>query len=291
MSGPPPGRRELAIAVVLFVATAASCVFSYAFFFGEGDVDARLSGPALRQGGVFAASLLTILLAHEMGHYLVARLHGFSVSLPWFVPFPNLFGTLGALIRLKSLPKSRAALLEMGAAGPLAGAAVAFVLLWISVRWSTPAGPLPEGATLLVFQDPLLVKLVGLVTTGAIPDPLATFHPVTMAAWVGCFVTGLNLLPIGQLDGGHVLNALSPRWAPRVSRVGPLLLVAGGLWWPGWFLAGALLFFLSVGRPLPVAAEPPLPLRARLVAACVAVVFVLTFLPAPIVETTIGRQP
>jgi membrane-associated protease RseP (regulator of RpoE activity) len=179
----------------------------------------------------------------------------------------------------------------MGAAGPLAGAAVAFVLLWISVRWATPGTDWPDGSQVLIFQDPLLVKLVGVATTGAAPDPLAHYHPMTMAAWVGCFVTGLNLVPVGQLDGGHVLNALAPRWARRVSRVAPFVVTAGGLLWPGWFLAGALLFFLSVGRPLPVPVDPPLFFCARLVAVCALVVFVLTFLPAPIAEVTVDRKP
>lgn len=289
MSALAPTRREAVVAALLFGLTFASSVSSYALFFGGGEL--VLGASALRDGLSFAAALMGILLAHEMGHYVVARAHGFAVSLPWFVPFPNLFGTLGAIIRLKSLPSSRQALLEMGAAGPLAGGLVAVALLWVSVRWSQPAVDLPRGTSVLVFQDPLLVQLVGILTTGARPDPMAVYHPVTLAAWAGCFLTGLNLLPIGQLDGGHVLNAVWPRRARLVSTVGPFALVAAGLWWPGWILLGLLLLFLSAGRPLPIPDEAPLPIRSRIIAGLVLLLFVLTFLPAPMVEATIGAAP
>lgn len=290
--GPAPARREVLIAVALFVATLATSVVSYAVFFGEAPVGARLPNRGeLSDGLAFGSALLAILLAHEMGHYVVARLHGFALSLPWFVPFPNLFGTLGAVIRLRSLPRTRQALLEMGVAGPMAGAVVAFVLLWVSLPWVEPGAPLAEGEPIMVFQDPLLVSVVGFLTTGAPPDRLAVYHPVTMAAWVGCFLTGVNLLPIGQLDGGHVLNAAAPRVARLVSRVGPLLLIAAGYWWPGWIVWGVLLLLLSAGRPLPVAEHPPLPLRSRVLAALALVLFALTFLPAPIVEETFRSTP
>ncbi len=285
-----PGRRELVVALVLFAATLTSCVFTYAFLFAEGGSTA-FSALRLRQGVAFGCSLMGILLAHEMGHYVVARLHGFALSLPWFIPFPNLFGTLGAVIRLRSLPRSRQALLEMGAAGPLAGGLVAFVLLYVSLPWASPAPDLPDGATVLLFQDPLLVQLVGILHTGAPPDPFATYHPVTMAGWVGCFLTGLNMLPVGQLDGGHILNALSPGVARVASRVVPVLLLFGGYWWPGWAVLGLLLLFLAAGRPLPVESSAALPVRSLVVAACAAVLFALTFLPTPVVEATLGAVP
>ncbi len=289
MSRRAPERRELAVSIVLFFATLASTTVMYALLFAEGD---GVLGPErLRQGFAFGAALMAILLSHEMGHYVVGRLHGFHVSLPWFVPFPNPFGTLGAIIRLKSLPRSRQALLEMGAAGPLAGGVVAFVLFCVSLPWTHPAPPIPDGATVWVFQDPLLLSLTSLLTVGAAPDPLAVYHPVTMAGWVGCLLTGVNMLPIGQLDGGHVLNAVAPRAAPVVSRVAPFALLVAGYWWPAWGVLGVLLLLLSAGRPLPVEQSPPLPARAWVVATCVAVLFALTFLPMPIVERTFGGAP
>lgn len=287
MSPGGPSARELAVSVGMFLLTFASAVASYGVFFGgEGDPFADpgilLASERLRDSVTFASCLLGILLAHEMGHYVVARMHGFALSLPLFVPFPNLFGTLGAIIRLRSPPRSRQALLEMAVAGPLAGAGVAFGLLVVALPWTLPAPPLPPGAGILVFADPLVVRLIGTLVTGAPPDALAMFHPAAMAAWVGCFLTGVNLLPIGQLDGGHVLNATVPRVASRVSRYGPLVLVAGGWWWPGWFVFGALLFFLAPGRPLRVPDAPALPARARILAIVAAVLFVLTFLPVPV---------
>jgi membrane-associated protease RseP (regulator of RpoE activity) len=275
------------VAVVLFVASSASSGAMYSLFFADEGSPAAPGWTRAGQGALFSAALMAILLAHELGHWFVARIHGFSLSLPWFLPFPNAFGTLGAVIRLRSLPRSRQALLEMGVAGPLAGAAVAFALLWVSLRWAVPGPPLPPETTIWVFEDPLVVRLVGLLTTGEAPDRLAIYHPVTMAAWVGCFLTGLNLLPIGQLDGGHVLNATSPRLASVLSRVLPLLLIVAGFWWTGWLLWGVLLLLLSAGRPLPIASGPALPGRARVLAACALVLFILTFLPQPfVVETT-----
>lgn len=291
-SVPRVSSRERAVAIGLFVLTSSSVLLAYTVFFADGPpveaIGDLFTWVRLRQGAVFAGSLMAILLAHEMAHYLAARAHGFSLSLPYFIPFPNLFGTMGAVIRLRSLPRSRQALLEMGAAGPLAGAAVSFVLLTIALRWST-LGELPAGATVWIFHDSLAVKLIGLLTTGEVPAKLAVLHPAAMAAWVGCLLTGVNLMPIGQLDGGHVLNAVSPRLGRVIAWVGPLLLLAAGWWWNGWFVWGGLLLLLRARIPLPVPAEPPLPLRSRVIAAAVALVFVLTFIPVPTqIETLPG---
>ena len=285
------GRREARISAFLFALTALTVVLAYTVFFADGPVASFgdiVSLPRLRQGLLFGVSLMAILGAHEMAHYFAARAHGFSLSLPYFIPFPNLFGTMGAVIRLRSLPRSRQALLEMGAAGPLAGALVSFVVLAITLRWSG-VGEIPPGATVYVFNDSLAVKLIGLLTTGAPPGRLAVLHPAAMAAWAGCLLTGVNLMPIGQLDGGHVLNAVAPCVARVVSRVGPLVLLAGGWWWSGWSVWGFLLLLLPAGRPLPVPEAPEPPLRSRLIALTIAALFALTFIPIPAeVETTPG---
>lgn len=309
----PSFRRETGRSALFFLLTLLSVIL----FSTEGLVWGRPAKDSL----AFAAALLGILLAHEMGHYVVARLHGYALSLPLFIPFPSGFGTLGAIIRLRSLPPSREALLEMGVAGPIAGAVVAFTILAATLDWRGSAeapdpaalqwlltspplswlfallglldtvlaklvGPFvgapPPGVQILVFNDPLIVRLLGWLNAGGAPGRYEVLHPATLAAWVGCMLTGINLLPIGQLDGGHVLNAVVPRLAPRLSRGLAVVVFAAGWLWAGWFVWGILLLFLGAWRPLPVPLEPRLPLRARALAVAALVLWVLTFLPVPI---------
>lgn len=278
--GPRPG--ELRRSVVWFFVTFLSVWVVGAT--GEIVQDVPDVRRAVTDGLIFASSLLGILLAHEMGHYVVARLHGFELSPPLFIPMPiGFFGTLGAVIRLRSLPRSRQALLEMGAAGPLSGAVVAFGLMWVFLPDMRSIPPAAPGEVRVYLNDPLVAKLIGLARTGEVPALEAVWHPAAWAGWVGCLVTGLNLLPIGQLDGGHVLRGVSPRFAAVVVRALPVLAVLGSWFYAGWLIWGLLLRLLGAHRSLPVPDEPPLPLRARLVALAILVLFVLTFIPVPIV--------
>jgi membrane-associated protease RseP (regulator of RpoE activity) len=305
-------RRESRRSALFFLLTLVSvAVFS---------LEGLLSGAPLSDSVEFAAALMGILLAHEMGHYVVARLHGFALSLPVFLPFPSGFGTLGAIIGLRSPPANRQALLEMGIAGPISGAVVAFTILWFTLPlrgtipdphaldwlWGFPpvaailaalghaaeaiAAYLPGDADptprIAVFNDPMIVRLIGRLLPGGGPGRYDILHPAALAGWVGCLVTGINLLPIGQLDGGHVLNAVFPRAAPRLSLVLSLVVFAAGYFWRGWFVWGAVLLFLGASRPVPVPEDPPLPMRSRVLAVIALVLFALTFMPVPIeVET------
>jgi membrane-associated protease RseP (regulator of RpoE activity) len=264
----------------------------------------------LATGWSFALPLLFILVCHEFGHYLAARAHRVDVSPPYFIPFPNLIGTLGAFIAIRSPILNRRQLLDIGAAGPLAGFLPALVLLLIGYRFSTLQAlpPVPPGFTLPVFGDSLLTLAVQTLFFGPVPDGMGLFlHPVAFAGWVGMLVTMLNLLPLGQLDGGHIAYALLGRrqWriAPWILAALFLLGAAGARWW--WYILGFLgvmmLVLVVVGRirygawlPLgslwkghllrhpPVANEEPLDERRRRVAWATAVVFLLTFVPVPI---------
>lgn len=281
MSDPTRGR-EIARSVLFFLLTFASVWITYAI--GQGSGEAPDVPAAARDGFLFAAGLMAVLLAHELGHYFVARHHGFELSPPLFIPMPfGFFGTLGAVIRLRSLPRSRQALLEMGAAGPLAGAVVAFALIWFFLPDFRPTPEIPPGAALTYFNDPLVAKLVGVIRLGAPPPLEANWHPAAFAGWVGCFLTGINLVPIGQLDGGHVLGALAPRLAPRITPLLVGLALVGSWFFLGWAFWAVVLVLLGATRPLPVPAEDALPARSRLVAVATAALFVLTFLPVPIV--------
>jgi membrane-associated protease RseP (regulator of RpoE activity) len=170
----------------------------------------------------------------------------------------------------------------MGAAGPLAGAAVSFLALAVGLPLG--GGPvLPEpGSSILIFRDPLAVKVFGTLLLGAPPDRYALLHPIGLAGWIGCLLTAINLLPIGQLDGGHIAAALFPRRARLVARVLLGVLVVGGLAWPGWTVWAVVLVLLGAWRSLPVPGHPPLSARARWVALAAGLAFLLTFMPVPI---------
>jgi membrane-associated protease RseP (regulator of RpoE activity) len=275
----PVARRDLARSAGMFVLTWGSAAAAWYTGFGE----------SIPEAMIFASALMGILLAHELGHWFVARYHGFELSLPLFIPFPSLFGTLGAVIQLRSEPKSRQALLEMGAAGPLAGMAVSLPVLALGLLDIRPPPTLQSGALISVFNDPLVVRLLGTLLNGAPPDRYASYGPAAWAGWVGCFLTGMNLVPIGQLDGGHVLNGVVPRLARPVSFVVMGLMTLAGVGWTGWLIWILVLLFTRASVPLPGVPETPaLPLRSKIIAAVVLLVFFLTFIPTPIVFETVG---
>jgi membrane-associated protease RseP (regulator of RpoE activity) len=261
----------------------------------------------------FAGGLMAILLAHEMAHFVVARAHGFRLSLPYFIPFPAAFGTFGAIIRLKSLPRSRNALLEMGAAGPLAGFLLAVLAIGfglpgtvelaapeVVMSWPpqlpdpTEPGRLarvlaavlpvadPGTVPLMILANPPIMDWMGTWILGAPPGRYASLDPLAMAGWVGCLLTAINLVPIGQLDGGHVTGALWPAWALRLSRGFLLLALLGGILWTGWAFWAVLLVLMGAHQSLPVPAHPPLSRRARWVAVATALSFLCCFMPTPI---------
>src|SRR5436309_4969865 len=160
----------------------------------------------------FASTLMLILLAHEMGHYLYCRYYGVYATLPFFIPAPTLIGTMGAFIRIRSPIRTRATLFDIGIAGPIAGFVVAFPVLIIALLVSRPATA-PASDSGLELGFPLIFHFVWKVLHPQATVPLAqlSLSPIAIAAWVGMFATSLNLLPGGQLDGGHILYALWPR--------------------------------------------------------------------------------
>ena len=242
----------------------------------------------LALGIPFTLSLMLILLAHEMGHYLYCARYGVSATLPFFIPFPTLIGTLGAFIRIRSPLRSRNILFDIGVAGPIAGFAVACPVLFFSLGLSriAPPGAVPPDIQL---GYPLIFHLVReiLVATGRAqgiaPVPMGRLylHPVAIAAWVGMFATSLNLLPGGQLDGGHIVFAVSPRAHRAISRLTILtLIVLGIFFWTGW-LVWAVLLRLS-GMRHPIVPEWPQisPVRRRLaVLALIILIFTFSFAP------------
>src|SRR5438132_5299846 len=210
-------RPRVAVNVILFVLTCASTLVAGTMFTGSPTFDAfrAASGPAWLLSGVpFACTLLAILGVHEFGHYFTARHYGAQVSLPFFIPAPPplfLFGTMGAVIRMRSPARDRNALFDIAAAGPLAGLLVALPALVVGLMWSQVATT-PANAGFGGFGYSLLTRLFVYLRFGALPDGTSIVtHPMADAAWVGCFVTALNLVPVGQLDGGRIAYALSAR--------------------------------------------------------------------------------
>ena len=230
--------------------------------------------------------LLAILLAHEMGHYLMCRHYGIDASPPYFLPFPSLVGTLGAFIRIRQPIASKRQLFDIGVAGPIAGFVVAIPLLFWGIAHSRPnLSPVLEEGTIL-FRYPLAVTWAQMLTLGqTFTSEQAVEHPVFLAAWFGLFVTALNLLPIGQLDGGHALYAVLGRHQRRAAW--PILAVLAllGLKWPGWWLWVVITLFIGVKHP-PVLDEDESLDPARLaVAFLVLLIFAVCFAPIPLVVT------
>jgi membrane-associated protease RseP (regulator of RpoE activity) len=244
----------------------------------------------IADGAKFAAALLSILLAHESGHYVACRLYGVDATLPFFIPMPPPFlaGTLGAFIKIKSPIPSRRALFDIGVAGPLAGFLVIIPIACVALLTATPAPPLPSEGV-IIFNDPLLLRLLagplGVADLGAVAA-----NPFYFAAWIGLLVTSLNLLPVGQLDGGHAVYAvLGRRVHKHVGRLAFLSMLAlaplGWLWHgvPSGFLYVILLFImLRVPHPQSLDESDALGTTRQAVALVTLVVFVLSFVPFPL---------
>ena len=248
-----------------------------------------LSNPSvIAEGATFSASLLAILFSHEMGHYLACRYYKVNATPPYFIPAPPLFlaGTFGAFIKIRSAIPSRRALFDIGLAGPLAGFVVAVPIAVVGVL--TAGTPLDPSGHWIYFNDPLLFRLISKLA-GIPLDPNTPTNPYYMAAWIGVLVTSLNLMPVGQLDGGHgtfsLFGGRAHRIIGRVAFVSMAALAFLGLWWhgsPSGFLYAVLLaIMLKVPHPQPAVMER-LGTKRIVIAIVTLIVFVLCFLPFPI---------
>lgn len=248
---------------------------------------------ALGAGLVFSIPLVAILLAHELGHYLVARRYQLDVSPPYFIPvplWPSFIGTMGAFIRLRTILTDRRQLFDVGIAGPIAGFLLALPVLWIGLHLSHPLPSLAggHGMILLVGRERLWlgdspVTLLMRILVWGDRGPVV-LHPLALAGVLGMFVTMINMLPMAQLDGGHLLYAAQPSWHQRVALAFWIAILGLGYWWVGWYVWAGLVLALSRGRldhPTVLAPERPLP-EARDWLIWVAVgLFALTFAPVP----------
>ena len=282
-------RQRIGVNVVLFVLTCFSTLASGALFFASPTFRPLGSGnivTALLTGLPFAFTLLAILGVHEFGHYFTARYYKAAVSLPYFIPAPPivLFGTLGAIIRMRSPARDRNSLFDIAAAGPLAGLLVAIPALYVGLQWSL-IGQIPPG-DVLHFGDPLLLKLLVRMKFGAIPNGMDVFmHPVAVAGWAGFFVTALNLFPLGQLDGGRIAYALFGRHHRTVgfATFGALILLGIATQSLNWFVWAGLLFFLvGFNHTPPLDDVTPLTAGRRVLGWVCLILLVLLIPPVPI---------
>jgi membrane-associated protease RseP (regulator of RpoE activity) len=314
-----PRPSNVWINVILFAFTLLSVLLAGTLYAYDGPVSTDNGQMIMNilthlgQGASFTISLLAILLSHEFGHYLMARYHKTAATLPYFIPFPfSPFGTMGAVIVQKEPHKNKRILLDIGMAGPLAGFVVAIPLLFVGLYLSkVDVINLPPGSTIqfegnsllylfskfLVFHQwlptpasfggmPPLLYWLRYFFTG-LPTPIGgqdvILHPIAWAAWIGLLVTALNLIPAGQLDGGHIVNGLFGK--KRAILLLPVILVALvllGLVWVGWWLWAFLIFFLGRVYAEPLDQITALDPKRKVLAVVCLVIFILVFTPVPL---------
>ncbi len=235
----------------------------------------------------FSLPAMAILLTHELGHLFACRHYRIKASLPYFLPLPMGLGTLGAFIRIRQRMRTRRQVFDIGLAGPFAGFIVLLPFLVIGAARSSYAAVQsvaePTGVSLLVpGLSPLMQWTLTAFHGPLPPGQVVDLHPFALAAWVGLLVTCLNLLPIGQLDGGHALYALSPRRYPVMTRIlwGGLLIA--GFWWPGWWVWAALTAVMRLRHPPVVDPRQGIGSARHLVALLAALLFLLCWMPVPI---------
>jgi membrane-associated protease RseP (regulator of RpoE activity) len=267
------------IHVVLFLTTLLTTTIAGSL---QAGVNPFTDPQLLVRGLPFSATLMGILLVHEMGHFVLSRVHGVTATPPYFIPGPPFpIGTFGAFIRMRA-PTNRRALFDVGAAGPWAGFLVAIpaVLYGLTLSQVQPLGPQEGG---LVLGDSLIFVALARFALGVSPTEVTILlHPIALAGWFGLFVTFLNLLPVGQLDGGHVVYALIGRHHWWVARTALGVIVALALLgWHGWILWGVLVMVIGLDHP-PTLDETPLDPRRRLAALLTIALFALTFMAVPI---------
>jgi len=259
--------------IILFIATIGSTIFA-----------GYLNSGSLSGGVVFSFSIMAILTCHELGHYFVSRNAGMITTLPYFIPIPfHFIGTFGAIIRMKSIVPSRSSLLRVGMAGPLAGFIVALPITIIGIALSKVT-VVPQGGGFLQLGDSLLFYLLTKIIHPAMP-PNATvlLHPMAFAGWLGLLVTSMNLIPVGQLDGGHIGYSLFLKKRRFMYIPIGAILVALGFLWFGWFIWGILAFFFARRDPIIQDAITPLNDREKRAALIPLFVLILSFVPQPFV--------
>ena len=274
-------KPRIAVHIILFLLTVFTTLLAGALHKGA---DLLKNPEHILMGIPFSFSLMGILLAHELGHYLTARKYGLNVTLPYFIPAPPLpfiIGTFGAFIKMRSPVRDRRMLLDVGAAGPLVGVAVSVPFLILGLQSSEVK--LVQGEGGMMLGSSLLLSLMSWLVVGPIPTGYdIVIHPVGFAGWIGLLVTSLNLLPVGQLDGGHVAYALFGEKQNKISKYVFLALLALGIFgWQGWLFWSLLLFIMGFRHPPPLHWWVSLDRKRKVIGWLTVIIFILTFIPVP----------
>lgn len=265
--------------IVLFVATLITTLFAGSLNSG-GNPFSNLQDVWI--GIPFSFSIMAILTCHELGHYFMSKREGMVTTLPYFIPAPHFLGTFGAVIRMKSIVPSRSSLLKVGMAGPLAGFVVALPITIIGIALST-VQPAPEEIVFLRLGDSLLFSTLARLIHPVMPAGHDLYlHPMAFAGWIGFLITSMNLLPIGQLDGGHIAYSVFLRKRRRAYiPIFAVLILLGIFFWFGWIFWGLLAFFIARRDPMVQDAVTPLTRTEKLVTIIPLCVLVLAFIPQP----------
>ena len=307
---PEPKKEKVSTNIILFVLTLFSVMLAGAQPAGPVPNDPAgqmlLLAKSILTGWPFALSLLGILVAHELGHYFMSRHHKTPASLPYFIPFPlSPLGTMGAAIIMRSIPKNKRVLFDIGIAGPIAGLVVAIPVLFFGLSLST-MGTIDPNPNSFIEGNSFLYLFAKYVTFGQLlPAPVEPqgflywlqyfftgrpipfggldvfIHPVAFAGWAGILVTALNLIPVGTLDGGHIIYALLGEKARKAFPFIIALLIVLGISWSTWWLWAALLFWLGRVNAQPLDQITTLDPARRLIAYTMIIIFVLVFMPVP----------
>ncbi|NKE71767.1 site-2 protease family protein [Nitrospiraceae bacterium HYJII51-Mn-bac16s-1-B09] len=275
-------KTRFAVPAILFLITIFTTLLAGSY--QEGGEPFRRPADLVK-GIPFSFTLMSILFVHEMGHYVTSKYYGVKTTLPYFIPGPWApfgIGTFGAFIRMRSPILRKNALLDIGAAGPIAGFVVSIFAVGVGL-YSSKIVEIQEGNALLRLGDPLmftfLAHFLGKVPPAGYDVALSS---VAFAGWFGLFVTSMNLLPIGQLDGGHIAYALLGR-KQRFLSIGMVvtLIILGVIGWPGWYIWAILISFLGLHHPPTIDEDVPLDLKHQLIGWGSIVLFIVTFMPVP----------
>jgi len=282
-TGQQKKKNTYRLPVLLFLLTVVTTLIAGSSFYVS--YDELFHNPGLIMTGIpFACSLLSILLAHEMGHFITSRRYRVDVTLPYFIPAPTLVGTLGAVIKMRSAIRKKTMLLDIGAAGPLAGVIVAVPLVIWGLYHSEVIQVTAGTQSYLFFGDSLLFKLLSFLIIGVVPEGYdVMLSPIAFAGWVGFLVTSLNLMPMGQLDGGHIAYALFGRGQRIVSRVFVgALIIMGIIYYVGWLIWAALVLIIGVDHPPVSDNDVGLDRTRKVVGWFCFLLFIVTFIPVPV---------
>ena len=262
---------------LLFITTFITTTWAGYVLWAEGD---------FRNSLIFAASLLSILGVHELGHAITARKRGIKSTLPIFIPVPPPvfpFGTLGAVIFMNSPVPNRKALIDVGIAGPIAGFCLSIPIAIMGLAHSTPTPLSSISSKEFVLGPSLLFYLIMKLFFGDLTNKVLVLHPLAIAGWAGIFVTSLNLLPIGQLDGGHVIRGIFPMHYRKIYYATLILLLFLGLLWPGWIVWAIIVSLLTKLRhPGPLDDVSELDAQRKFMLAVMIIILILSFMPVPI---------